>query len=156
MAKENVSLEWGDACFRPTSVKELEEACRENDEGSSILWLCDVEAAGGEFGHLESFLAEHHIPYTQRREGKYEYEPLVVEYRPGMENALFLKADNAGQLVAPVQELRAAEMTLAEAIQQVREGSPTSVDSLEAAIDLLRKGLPPLVSSLEPFQIIPA
>ena len=156
IASESVSLEWGDACFCPTSAEELEEACRKNDESSSVLWLCDVEAAWGEFERLESFLAEHRIPYTRRREGKYEYEPLVVEYRPGMEKALVLKADNAGQLVAPVEELMVAETKLAKAIQQVRNGLPTSLDSLEAALDLLRKSLPPSVPPLEPFQIIQA
>ncbi len=133
----------------------MQEVCQQNDEGRPHLWFCDVEAAWGEFDDLEAFLQKHGIPYTRRREGKCEYEPLVVEYRPGMKEPLVLKADNSGNLIAPLDEFRAVETKLVEAIQQVCDGSPTSLGSLGAALELLRKNLPPLAPPLEPFQIIP-
>ena len=42
IAQQCVSLEWGEACFRPETVEELQNACQTNDEGGK----CDCERPG--------------------------------------------------------------------------------------------------------------
>jgi hypothetical protein len=43
IANAGVSLDWGDARFRPHSGDDLLDACREED-GKVVLLLCDDEA----------------------------------------------------------------------------------------------------------------
>jgi hypothetical protein len=52
-----VAIEWGDGLFRPNSAEDLLSACR-NEQGGSLLWLCDDYANWGRFPALEALLTE--------------------------------------------------------------------------------------------------
>ena len=151
ITQQHVSLDWGDAHFRPRSAEDLLEARREED-GICLLWLYDDQARWGRFDALEQFLQTHGIPFSRRSDGKYEYDPEIVEYRP--EHGSFSMLTNTdGEPVVPVSKLATVQTALEKA-----EGKPTRsemIDSIRVAQRLLRKLLPPALPPLEPFEIEP-
>ena len=149
ITQQHVSLEWGDARFRPRSAEDLLEARREED-GVRLLWLYDDQARWGRFDALEQFLQTHGIPFSRRSDGKYEYDPEIVEYRPE-HGALPMLTNTDGEPVVPVSKLAVVETALKQA-----EGKRTRsemIDSIQLAQRLLRKLLPPTLPLLEPFEI---
>jgi hypothetical protein len=153
IAKEYVSLEWGDSHFRPSTADELLAACRENEQDVRLLWLCDDQARWGEFEDLEQFLREHDIAFTRRSDGRYEYEPAIAEYRPN-EGVFVLAANNSGEVVIPAYELATVETSLAEAVQLAHGNEKEKAWPLvESALRVLREKLPPKLPALEPFEI---
>src|SRR5436190_1587885 len=79
IADEGVSLEWGNASFMPVSAEDLLQARRE-DDGVKVLKLYADEARWGQFEMLEDFLEKHKLSFRRSSDGKYEYDPEVVEY----------------------------------------------------------------------------
>jgi len=153
IADEGVSLEWGDARVRPTGADDLNDAMKENAQGVRLLWFCDDEASYGEFDILESFLREHEIPFTRRSEGRYEYDPETVHFRPGRGLTRCL-TNAAAQPVVEVAEVTPVEELLTAAIEQRQQGSDLDCWSLVVtAQQLLRDHLSADVPPLEPFQI---
>jgi hypothetical protein len=150
---EGVSLEWGDARVRPTGADDLNDAMKENPQGVRLLWFCDDQASCGEFDILESFLREHEIPFTRRSEGRYEYDPETVHFRPGY--GLIACATNAAaQPVVEVAEITPVDSMLAEAIALHQQGSDVDCWSqVVTAQQLLRERLSADVPPLEPCEI---
>jgi hypothetical protein len=146
---QHASLEWGDARFRPNSAEDLLEARREED-GVRLLWLYDDQARWGRFDNLEQFLQTHGIPFSRRSDGKYEYDPEIVEYRPEY-GSFSMLTNRDGEPVVPVSKLATVESALEKAA-----GKPTTsemIDSIRVAQRLLRKLLPPTLPTLEPLEI---
>ena len=79
----NASFEWGDCCLQPTTEAELLQARHKGK-----IYLCDAEARYGEFPELEQACQTLGLAYTRCSEGKYEYDALVVDWRPGMKKPL--------------------------------------------------------------------
>ena len=151
IAQQCVICDWGDGSFHPHTADELLAVCRENAKGVRLLWFCDDQARWGEFEVLEAFLQRHKIAYTRRSDGKWEYEPTLVEYRPPRSLFVFT-TNNAGEVVVPASKL-------ADALSQIpsRISPATSASSARAVAAVLRglhKTLPPQVPPLEPFEIV--
>ena len=152
ITKQCASLEWGDAHFSPGTQPDLLEASQEKD-GVSLLWLCDDQARWGEFDALERFLWENGITYTRRSDGKYEYDPEVVEFRPE-QGMISLLTNNAGEPVVPVSELADIDAALTQVLELPDTASKQTISSaVQSAQRLLRERLPAVVPPLEPFEI---
>jgi hypothetical protein len=153
---QGVALEWGEPFFEPHTAEDLLGACTEEPGGARVLRLRDDEALWGEFQALECFLREHEIAYSRQSDGRYEFEPERVEFRPG--EPLWLQVTNtSGEPVIAVSCLAEADRALGQALATAREGfSPTALASFEAAYRLFRDRLPPEVPPLEPLVIVSA
>jgi len=155
IADEGVSLEWGGPRVDPTGADDLTAATKANHQGVSLLWFCDDEASCGEFDLLESFLQAHDVPFTRRTDGRYEYDPVKVEFRPGTEQ-VDLATDRSGETVVPASPLIALEAELTKALQLARSGDAKRANTtVRAALKKLRQVLPPSVPPLPPFEIVP-
>ena len=85
----NVSTEWGEGRFAPADVNELLQAMNDGN-----LWLCDDEARYGEFPELEEACRDLGLAYMRHSAGKYEYDPELVDWRPGMSEPLVRTGSN--------------------------------------------------------------
>jgi len=153
ISDEGVSLEWGDAPFRPSTADDFRQALREDDQAARLLWLCDEEAGGGVFEELEAFLREHEIAYTRQSTGHYEFDPEMVHFRPG--RPLDSLATNAaGQPVVPASELTTVADLLATALDPSERNSAVDSWSLvRTARQLLQEQLPSALPPLEALEI---
>ena len=152
---DGVALEWGESSFPPKTAGDLKTSLRENDKHVRLLWLCDDQASWGQFENLERFLREHQIPFTRRTEGRYEYDPEIVEYRP-VYGAITLAANHAGQPTVVAADLEPVEHLLDAAIKLAETDSGANIVSLmQTALTLLREQLPRPLPPLEPFSIEP-
>ncbi len=80
---DRVSLEWGDAAFRPTTAEELLKAC-DDEHGDGTLRLCDDHANWGRLPNLEDFLTKvGKLPFDRRSDGKLGFDPDLIFSRPG-------------------------------------------------------------------------
>jgi hypothetical protein len=150
ISEQSVALEWGEPIFEPGSGDDLMAVRRERD-GTLLLWLCDNEARWGEFDSLELFLREHNIPFTRKSDGGYEYDPEMIEFRPGREAEQVL-TDKWGELVVAVSLLNELKAGL-DAI----ESAPTRtemIEQIQAVRRLVEKRLPPMLPPLETFEIV--
>ncbi len=148
---EALSLDYGEASFEPHDAEELLRGAAEND---GLLRLCDDEVAWGEFRDLEGWLQEHGIPYTRRSDGKYEHDPVVVEFRPE-EGLHEMVADKALRPVIPVSEVRDAANILRTAADLMRENSfVQGARQVSLAFDKLQEALPPELPPLPPLEIV--
>jgi hypothetical protein len=95
IAQEAIALEWGDAPFQPNTAADL-LANRSDQDGSKILRLCDAQAHYGRFDQLERFLQQHGIAFDRFSDGKNEFDPEWVAFRPGGVPAL-IKTDASRQ-----------------------------------------------------------
>jgi len=153
IAQQEVSLEWGDAFFRPESAEALLAAVRPNRDSVRILWLCDDQARWGEFDSLEPFLQRHEIPFTRLTAGRNEYDSERVEFRPDHGRVGYV-ANAAGAPVIAAAKVAEAESALTDVITSAR---PRSIKRLLAAVQSargkLRQALPPIVAPLPAFGI---
>src|SRR5436853_6904389 len=97
IAEQRLSLEWGDCVFQPHSAIDLLEAAT-NVDGVRMLRLYDDDAAWGEFPELEAFLEKHEIPFDRFHEGKFDTNPRLQQFRPGVGCRDF-PATSGGQIV---------------------------------------------------------
>lgn len=131
-----VSLEWGDSFFTPASAKELLAFLHDGR-----LWLCDEQALYGEFPNIEALCRRLRLPYTRYSEGKYEYDPEVVDWRPGMAEVLTRTASNYGTTTyVPTEDVK-------KVLQHLEAGRVSKAKKLLRA-------LCPEVPELPPFQIV--
>lgn len=149
ITKEGLSLEWGEARFCPQSAQELLEVRCEVD-GRLYLRLCDDDAAYGEFDQLEAFLFRHGIPYDRQSEGKYEYDPVVVFFRPPHDPVALL-ATSAGRVVTPAAPLWSLAARFSAA--QIRR-STNGAKALAAFVRQFKRALPPQPPPLHDCEIL--
>ena len=153
----SASIEYGDPPLRPKTAQDLldvREQRNKNDSNCpSLLVLYDDEAPYGEFRELEAFLRAHEIAYTRHSDGKYEYDPCIVEYRPG-HDLVELAANKSMGPVVLASEVQKALDKLDEAI---KHGHRRRTGAAEAAMikarRMLRGLLPPELPPLESFEI---
>lgn len=148
----DVRLEWGDGRYRPQSAHDLRGG-RTEQEGVAVLRLCDDSAPWGRFEALEAFCVRHRLPFRRYTEGKWEYDPELVVYRPG--TAPIVIPTNASRVpVVPAAEVRDAfdQLTVAETYLDAndqRRGNKAVRQALALLEDLLPAKLPPL----PPFRV---
>jgi hypothetical protein len=152
IANDGVSLEWGDAGFHPESADDLLNACRE-EQGVSILWLCDDQANWGRMPALEAFLADVGIPFDLRSDGKAEFDPDWRAFRPG-QGRKSISTTAEGQPVVTLEHLAPLLTELQAAIHAGKRGnSAECLARAQAALLLLESHLSAVPSSLPPFEI---
>lgn len=106
IASAKVALDWGEARFAPTTAKDLTSVLEEID-GVALLRLCDEEARSGQFATLEGFLERYGIPYDRHSDGVYEYDPDLVQFRPGMNRPLVVVTNKSRSPVVERSEVQA-------------------------------------------------
>ncbi len=150
ISRQGIRLEWGDVVFRPGTAQELLEARRQVD-GRLCLRLCDDEVAYGQFDQLEEFLVRHRIPYDRHAEGKYEFDPVLVFFRPPQE-PIALLATSTGQVVTHAAPL----WSLADKFSAARvDGHVDAAQALRRLVRELKRALPPEPPLLTEFNILP-
>ena len=158
ISESGAALEWGEARFRPRSTADLIEACQD-DHGAVLLRLCDTEASGGCFERLEDFLQKKGIAFSRLSEGKWEYDPERVEFRPGRGYFQGM-ASQDGEPTICASGLRDVEQSVARAVQLLDQGRDSAVDKaltqMRSALAALREQLWPQVPPLESFEIVQA
>ena len=147
------SLEYGCEPFEPRAAEDLMGALEDQGDGVRLLVLYNEEASWGEFQELEEFLREHEIAYTRHSDGKYEYDPCIVEYRPGRD----LVELAANKSLEPVVLVSDAQKILGQLDEAAKHDHNRRTGAAEAALmkarRMLRKLLPPELPPLESFEI---
>src|SRR5581483_815343 len=82
IALEQVALDWGEGSFDPGTAGDLLAALTPRKK-VRLLRLCDDQARWGRFEQLEDFLVGHGISFDRSSDGKFEYDPELVVFRPG-------------------------------------------------------------------------
>ena len=153
ISRQGLGLEWGDARFKPSSAADLLEV-REEIDGVPLLHLCNDEAPWGQFDELEGFLQQHRISFRRQSDGKWEYDPEIVEYRPGSE-PIRLLANHAGAPVVTVEEFGEIDTQWSQAINLIEGGSTArGIRELKNGLAQFRDLLPKAVPPLEPIEIV--
>jgi hypothetical protein len=155
ITEQHVALEWGEKSFAPAAPDALLEARTSQDEGPMTLKLFDEQASYGHFPELEAFLQEHQIPYTRWSDPKYEFDGLVVHFRPS-QGVLEWKTDAVQNPVVRADAMEPIAAQLTELLQGLRQGAVRAAE-VPARIERLQKmlceELPPNVPPLEALEI---
>ena len=150
---EETALECGEAAFEPTAARELMKA-RRNEHGTLLLHLVDDQARWGQFEALEQFLEQHGVPFRRRTEGKYQYDPELIEFRPGLGPLQFM-TDHSGRPVVPAAGLQAIDAAVKQALAGAQHSSTRSLAlKLRGIQRRVRAHLPRTVPPLESFEIV--
>jgi hypothetical protein len=148
IAAAGVAMEWGDAPFRPKTAQDLLGACRQ-EWGTSVLWLCDDWANWGRFPALEAFLVERaRLPFDLRSEGKAEFDPELIVFRPGRKPVSISTLAN-GKPIVTVDRLTPIVQRLAKLLRS----RPFSQAKARRTLKRLHAALPVLSRPLTPSEI---
>jgi len=126
-------------------------------DGDGLLHFADDEAAYGEFQELEGWLREHKIPYRRHSDGKYEFTPELVEFRPDLKGRrnrnVFITTSPERAPMVFVSDVEVITTRMAK-LAANRKRSPTQrLQSLEKLLQKLALALPPKLPPLPPFEI---
>lgn len=153
VGQQGVSREWGEQVFEPSTAEELLKA-RSEVEGALVLRLCDEQACGGALSALEAFLTSHRLPFRRFSDGKYEYDPELVEYRPdlGWTAAQCWIANASGEPVVAASCVRPVSELLAQAVNIHDDAERLTL--VRAAQAELHRLLPPQFPPLPMFEVV--
>ena len=153
IANEGVSLDWGDAYFRPATADEL-LAARQDHDGVRLLWLCNDRAEYGTFEVLEEFLVGEKISFRHKSDAKDEYDAMIIEYRPEIGRQCYT-SDKCGRPLILLETIT----SIAAAVDQAANTAEG-----QTALELLRRlrhlqqfvheRTPVVMPPLEPFEIV--
>lgn len=154
---EGVSVgDWDCDPFDATTAAELLELCQlepSQDDGQAnpgTLKLFDHEVAYGRFDGIEDFCQQHGIAFDRHSDGKYEFDPEVVQFRPGRwPNTFVAQADHSGNETVRADEVR-------EAIALGDKPGLKPAQRLRAVLEKLNSIVGPQVPNLEPLTIVAA
>ena len=129
-------------------------AARDSD---GLLHFAEVEAAWGEFQDLEEWLREHIIPFRRRSEGKYEYSPCIVEFRPDLKGKrnrdVYAITSPEGAPLVSVSKVEAITTCMAKLAGDRRRSATRRLQAWEKLLRKLTIILPPKLPPLPPFEI---
>ena len=150
----DLCLDWDDN--RLQSVSEANLLAARDEDG--LLHFADAEAAWGEFEELENWLRNHKIPFQRHSEGKYEYSPRLVAFRPDLKGKrnqdIDLLATQSGN---PVVEMVSIEKIIDQMAGLAADRKQPAVRHLqrwEKLFAKLVKVLPPHLPPLPPLEIV--
>lgn len=130
-----VSQEWGDATFEPKTPEDLLTARKDER-----IWLCDNEAAWGEFPDLEQTCRKLGLAYIRCSDGAAIYDAERVDWRPGMKKPVSRICSNeSGSKILVAEEsvrnaleaLEAGNVPIAKRILRVLCRSISTVPAFE-------------------------
>ena len=151
ICREAISLEWGDASFQPGSALDLLNNRVEN-ENVLLLRLCDEQASWGRFEQLEAFLQQHDIAFDRFTDGKWEFDPEWVAFRPGNE-PVALATNTGWQPVIAATVVVDAMKQLTGAVGDLEQGrvavALTALRLLVQSLSSEAPRIPPPLESLE-------
>ncbi len=133
---EGLGLNYGEESFKPQDAEELLEGTLKD---SGVLRLCCEEVAWGEFQDLEFWLQSNDIPYTRKSDGKYEHNPMVVEFRPE-EGLHEMVANKSLEPVATASSLEPVRDKLETAMDLLRRAAKAHEEGQDMPHDLLTSG----------------
>jgi hypothetical protein len=141
---------------RLQSATEADILASRDEDG--LLHFADDEAAYGEFQELEGWLRENKIPFRRHSEGKYEYSPELVEFRPDLKGERNRNVCTlATQTGNPVIEVACVEKITNRMAKLAADRKQSPTQRLQAWEKLFRKltlVLPPKLPPLPPFEIV--
>jgi hypothetical protein len=153
ISREDISLEWGDTSFHPDTVADL-LSNRTEYEDSQVLRLCDDQARLGRFEQLETFLQRHGIAFDRFSEGKWEYDPEWVAFRPGGEPVV-IATDASREPTVAAGVLSESLMQIAGAIQELDQGGvQRALAAMRAVWEALSSEMPKIPASLQSLEIV--
>jgi hypothetical protein len=149
----DLCLDWEGS--RLPSSSEADLLAARDKEG--LLHFADVEVAWGEYTELEDWLRKHHLPFRRHSEGKYEYSPELVEYRPDLKGSrnreVYCCTSPEGKPMVLVAEVSSVVDRMAKLVTDKRPAK----ERLRAWEKLFRKlanALPPELPPLPKFEIV--
>jgi hypothetical protein len=138
---EGIYLTWDEeAFFAPTGAADLLQAAHTGEQ-PGCLHLVNHEVAGGTFDTLEGFLFKHNLAFDRWCEGRYEFDPELVQFRPGMKEPIACITTKAKQ---PVVEMQSVSVAL-DALKQ---------GAVQKAVSILSDLLAPVIAPLTHLEII--
>jgi len=151
----HVELDWGSGRFSPQGPNDLLDN-RHSTADISVLQLCDDQACWGEFPKLEQFLVRHQIPFDRFTDGKWEYAPQWIAYRPGA-GLRALETNPAKEPIISITDLDQVYARLIKVSEALKQGNHhAALKQNRSALRLLRRLLPAPVPPLPAFDIAPA
>lgn len=132
-----VSQEWGDATFEPKTPEDL-LAARKDER----IWLCDNEAAWGEFPDLEQTCRKLDLAYTRCSDGSSIYDAERVDWRHGMNKPVSRICSNQSGT-----KILIAEESVRNALEALEAGTVPKAKRILRA--LCRS-----ISTVPPFEIV--
>jgi len=149
----NVGLEYGEYGFAPDSADDL-LAARTDYDGRLLLVLCDDQACWGEFEELEEFLREKGIAYERSSEGKYEYSPTSLFFRPGT-RPVEVETTPGRHPIVLADSVAKIERSLTRALSRLEQGEQKeALAALRKVRGRLRGLLPPKIPPLTSLEIV--
>lgn len=137
---EGLFVGWQEENFHAETAEDLLELARRKGKPGT-LHLADIEASWGHFDVLEDFLATNGIAFDRRSEGKYEFDPELVQYRPRMKQPLLRYTHHDHEPVVALRDLKKVQQALEDG-------------KLERARMALRRLLGPQVAPLQPLRVV--
>ena len=150
----DLGTEWGEHNLATIDVNDdIFETCTDLD---GTLRVCDAEARFGELEDLEEFCRENKISYDRRSEGKYEYDPELVRYRPATGVDCQITVED-GRIIVEADALTPIQESLAHLITHLQAHGITTREDVIKRLDIvqekLKSILPPEIPALHPFKI---
>ena len=136
IAGSHVSLEWGDAGFKPVDEEELLTGLRKGK-----LWLCALDARDEDIDGVEAACRKLNLGYHRSNAGSPRCDPQKVDWRPGMKRPFVRPSNDYGYRV----------FVLASHVTRVHR--LVEAGRIEAAKKLLRS-LCPDIPRLPAFRLV--
>lgn len=150
----HVELDWGSGRFSPQGPSDLLDN-RHFTADMPVLRLCDDQACWGEFPELEQFLVRHQIPFDRFTDGKWEYAPQWLAYRPGA-GLRALETNTAKEPIIPITGLDQVCARLIEMGEALKQGNHhAALKQNRSALRSLKRLLPAPIPTLPAFDIAP-
>ncbi len=150
----DLRLDWDHNRLRSTTEADI-LAARDED---GLLHFADDEAAWGEFEELEGWLRENKTPFRRRSEGKYEFSPELVEFRPDLKGKrnrnVYAITSPEGAPMVFVSDVEVITTRMAKLAANRKRSTTQRLQSWEKLLQKLILVLPPKLPPLPPFQIV--
>jgi hypothetical protein len=150
----DLSLDWDNN--RLASFGEADILAARNEDGH--LHFADVEAAWGQFEELEGWLRQRNLPFRRQSQGKYEYTPEMVEFRPDLKGKrdrnVYAITSPEGAPMVFASEVKAITTRMAKLTGDRKRSESKRLQAWERLLKKLILVLPPKLPPLPRFEIV--